>query len=144
MPKNKNNVLNERFNNFEGPVRLEIRQYSPKSFAIFGEDTVFFAEYFKSIVRGLYNPNLKDEDGNKQGGWIFRLAFYDKARDFLESLLEVTGEKTNIPDVNRGKLKNYTLEFDTINPDNYIKILNKAKKVYEQKLAEYEEDEYSE
>lgn len=143
MPKNKNNLLAEHLNNFEGPVRLKVRQYSDKSFGIFGEDTVFFAEPFKSILRGLYNPNLKDETGTKkEGGWIFRLANYDKARDYLESLVETGGNNINIPEISRGKFKTYVIELENIDPDNYIKVLNKARKLYDEKVAEYE-DEYS-
>ena len=60
-----------------GPEIIVV-DYSDKALALFGDATKNHKEYIKDVLKGRFNPYLKNNDGEKQAGWIISKKYSEK------------------------------------------------------------------
>jgi len=64
---------------------IKILDYSDKSFVVSGEDTKLIKENLRNIG-GKWSSNLKDENGNKYGAWVFSIKKKEEVENVLNSM----------------------------------------------------------
>ena len=64
--------------------RVEIKEYSEKAIAVFG-DTKPFSNELKDIG-GKFNPSLTYTENDKRPGWIYSKKMADKVRELIEKI----------------------------------------------------------
>lgn len=58
--------------------KIDVVDYSEKALALFGEETKNNKEYIKEVLRGRFNPHLKNQSGESTPGWIISKNYKDK------------------------------------------------------------------
>ncbi len=107
-------------------MKIEIINYSEKSFALFGETKVIKAELME--MGGKFNPFLKYGDG-KKAGWIFSNNARNKVNAFLSGYNSLNDSVSTCVPIVKNNAPIYDLDLFNIKQSLEYRILEYAKPI---------------
>ena len=77
---------------------MELKEYSERSFAIYGETKEYKTEL--KNLGGKFNPNLKDG-----AGWIFSIKYKEDVENWMQNIEPISGERLSVKEYSEKSFK---------------------------------------